>query len=56
MQKREEIDSYPTGDNKFEGIYVCMDTNDFWISRINKGYNEEYEQEEGKYLVMSNSQ
>lgn len=31
-----------------------MDTNDFWISRINKGYNEEYELERGKYLVERN--
>lgn len=55
MQKKEEIDSYPTGENdKFVGVYVCMDTNDFWISRINKGYNEEYEREEGKYLVERN--
>ena len=39
MQKAEEIDCYPTDNDKFEGVYVCMDTNDFWISRINKGYN-----------------
>lgn len=51
MQKAEEVDGYPTGDDKFEGVYVCMDTNDFWISRINKGYNEEYEREDEKYLV-----
>ncbi len=43
MQKLEEIDCYPTDNGKFEGVYICMDTNDFWISRINKGYNEEYE-------------
>ena len=54
MMEKNEVDCYPTGDNKFEGVYVCMDTNDFWISRINKGYNEEYEREEGKYLVERN--
>lgn len=54
MQKAEEIDCYPTGNNKFEGVYVCMDTNDFWISRISKGYNKEYERENGKYLVERN--
>ena len=54
MQKAEEIDCYPTDNDKFEGVYVCMDTNDFWISRINKGYNEEYEREDGKYLVERN--
>lgn len=54
MIEDNEIDCYPTGNDKFEGVYVCMDTNDFWISRITKGYNEEYEPEEGKYLVERN--
>lgn len=45
---------YPTGDDKYFGIYVCMDTNDFWISRILKGYNEEYEKDSDKYLVERN--
>ena len=31
-----------------------MDTNDFWICRILKGYNEEYEQDENMYLVERN--
>jgi hypothetical protein len=54
MQKAEEIDCYPTDKDKLEGVYVCMDTNDFWISRINNGYNEEYDREDGKYLVERN--
>lgn len=54
MQKAEEIDCYPSDNDKFEGVYVCMDTNDFWICRINKGYNEEYDKEDGKYLVERN--
>lgn len=54
MQSKEEIYSYPTGGEKFEGVYVCMDTNDFWISRILKGYNEKYEMDEYKYLVERN--
>lgn len=54
MQSEGEIDCYPTGDDKFSSVYVCMDTNDFWICRINKGYNEEYEPEDGKYLVERN--
>ena len=54
MQKNKEIDCYPIGDNKFCGVFVCMDTNDFWIARINKGYNEDYEKEEGKFLVERN--
>ncbi len=29
MQKKEEIDTYPIEENdKFIGVYVCMDTND----------------------------
>lgn len=54
MQNDGEIDSYPRGKDKFSGVYVCMDTNDFWISRINKGYNEEYEPDDEKYLVERN--
>ena len=36
MVKKEEVDCYPTCEDRFKGVYVCMDTNDFWISRINK--------------------
>lgn len=55
MQKREEIDSYPTGENdKFVGVYVCMDTNDFWISKISKDLNKDYDREEGTYLIERN--
>ena len=54
MQEKEEIDCYPTGDDKFKGVYICMDTSDFWISRILKGYNEEYEKDENMYLVERN--
>ena len=54
MQEKEEIYSYPVGDDKFKGVYVCMDTKDFWISRILKGYNEKYEENENTYLVERN--
>lgn len=55
MIKKNEIDSYPTKeDDKFVGVYVCMDTNDFWISRISKDVNEDYDHEEGIYLVERN--
>ena len=55
MQKKEEIDTYPIEeDTKFAGVYVCMDTNDFWISRISKDVNEDYDYEEGTYLVERN--
>lgn len=54
MADNKEIDCYPTGDDKFKGVYVCMDTNVFWIARINEGYNKNYEREDGKYLVERN--
>ena len=55
MRKKEEIDTYPTeAKNKFIGVYVCMDTNDFWISRISKDLNEEYDYEKGTYLIEIN--
>ena len=54
MIANEEIYCYPTDNNKYCGIYVCMDTNDFWICRILKGYNEEYEKNENLYLVERN--
>ena len=54
MMNKKEIDCYPTGDDRFHGVYVCMDTNDFWICRILKGYNEEYEEDEDMYLVERN--
>ncbi len=55
MIKKNEIDSYPIEEkDKFVGVYVCMDTNDFWISRISKDLNEDYDHEEGIYLVERN--
>lgn len=54
MMNKKEIDCYPTGDDKFHGVYVCEDSNDFWISRILKGYNEEYERDDNMYLVERN--
>ena len=54
MMEKKEIDCYPTGEDKFLGVYVCEDSNDFWISRILKGYNEEYERDDNMYLVERN--
>ena len=53
MLKNGEV-TYPTDNDKYLGIYICMDTNDFWISRILKGYDEEYEKNPDKYLVERN--
>lgn len=49
MKSKEEI-YY----DEYEGVYVCMDTNDFWVCRILKGYNEEYEEVENMYLIERN--
>ena len=54
MTEKGELDSYPTGDDKFKGVYVCMDTNDFWICRITEGCNEDYEKEGSKFLIERN--
>lgn len=54
MQKVKEINYYPTGDDKFVGVYICIDSNDFWISRINKDLNDDYDREDGKYLIERN--
>lgn len=40
--------------NTYKGIYMCNDTNDFWVCRIIEGYNEEYEKEENSWLIERN--
>lgn len=37
--------------DSYKKLYICMDTHDFWISRVQEGYNSEYEEEEGKWLI-----
>lgn len=32
-------------------FFICPDVNDFWLVRILKGYNEEYEHNEDCYLM-----
>ena len=38
----------------FEKVYICVDTWDFWIARVQKGYNKEYDREDGKWLLERN--
>lgn len=54
MLNKKEIDCYPTGEDKFLGVYVCMDKSDFWVCRILKGYDENFEHDDNKYLVERN--
>ena len=35
----------------YKKLFICMDTHDFWISRVLEGYNSEYDQEQGKWLI-----
>lgn len=40
--------------NCYKGLYICFDTHDIWISRVQEGINGEYEEEEGKWLIERN--
>ena len=53
MVENGEI-TYPINDGNYQGIYICMDTNDFWICRILKGHDENYEINPNKFLVERN--
>ena len=35
----------------YEKVFICVDTWDFWIVRIQKDYNKAYEVEVGKWLM-----
>lgn len=47
-----ELENYSY--SNFKGVYVCMDTNDFWVCRVSEGHNANYQKEEGKFLVERN--
>ena len=36
-------------------FFICPDVHTFWFVRILEGYNEEYEQEEGSYILERNN-
>lgn len=52
LLKKGQLFSYEK--DLYRGLYICSDTHDFWISRILEGYNEEFEKEEGKWLIERN--
>lgn len=54
MIKEDKLDCYKDCIDSFTGIYICSDTNDFWIARINKNLNEDYNEEEGVFLIERN--
>ena len=35
-------------------FFICPDVLDFWFVRVLEGYNEEYEKEEGTFLIERN--
>ena len=37
----------------YKEVYICEDVHDFWVYRILEGYNEDYEKEEGKFMLES---
>jgi hypothetical protein len=36
-------------------FFICPDTNDYWFVRVLEGFNEDYEREEGVYLLERNN-
>lgn len=38
-------------ENGYVKVFMCEDTKVFWISRVLKGFDEEYEHDENSYLV-----
>lgn len=52
LKEDDKLFSYQEGN--YQGLYICQDTHDFWVCRILEGYNEEFEQEEGSWLVERN--
>lgn len=54
MIKENKLDCYSDCIDSLVGIYICSDTRDFWIARINKDTNEDYEEKEGIFLIERN--
>lgn len=50
--KEETLYSYK--DAEVQELYICSDTHVFWISRIYKDINEDFENEEGIWLIERN--
>lgn len=40
--------------NEYERVFICPDVWDFWICRILKGFNEDYEESPESFLVERN--
>ena len=42
------------GKGQYKGLFICIDTNAFWVSRVLEGYNSNFERESGAWLVEQN--
>lgn len=38
-------------DGNYKRFFLCLDTHDFWLVRIQEGWNQEYERQEGMWLL-----
>ncbi|MDF2950554.1 MAG: hypothetical protein K0S18_137 [Anaerocolumna sp.] len=54
MIKDGKLDCYSDCMDNLSGVYICSDTKDFWVARINKDLNDEYDEEEVVYLIERN--
>jgi hypothetical protein len=54
MIEQGKLDCYSDCIDSLAGVYICSDIRDFWIARINKELNDEYEEEDGVYLIERN--
>lgn len=41
--------------NTYQKVYICPDTNNWWVARIQEGYDEDYEECPGMYLIERNN-
>jgi len=41
--------------NEYEKIFICSDTNTFWLAKILADYNEDYEPSIGTYMLERNN-
>ena len=51
---KKYCDSINDGDGYIR-FFMCLDVNDFWIIRVMEGFNEDYEREDGVYLLERNN-
>lgn len=49
------FEMYPSlKDDGYERFFICPDTNDYWVCRIIKGFDDEYSEDADSYLLERN--